>query len=414
MFRQLPNYLGAKFNSPDAQGTVAVTSFSPRIKSAEDLFNRHPQELVTLMESYWNKRKGLHNPGPTPLATPNLGHPDRLSDEGSNWVTGEIALLNPDDELWLRNFSGTASSPIVSLNKKDGPQQGYLRWDHLIYAYMVENTRVFEIFRRVLHEYRHGEKLGAPIDSATQNWLRNTEMLFYSESAPVAITNVSSHVRSDLRANRRNAYQRMFGMDLNHGAEDGKPYSYLKAEASNAQFVAIFEEFLREVWVGITYVDASNSSNPTDQAKIRDLVNDLCNMLQSRRQSGNLAREEFAFVAMMSWFHLTLESNNSVIMSLRAEASGTENRLFKIAERVGLPAHGLSGNFFDIADPLSNLLILIETGTFNDIANVPALYDPAAAVAPTSATLVNDMRTIITHWTAITGRDIKARKVMAG
>ena len=42
-----------------------------------------------------------------------------------------------------------------------------------------------------------------------------------------------------------------------------------------------------------------------------------------------------------------------------------ENRLFKIAERVGLPAHGLSKSFFDIADPLSRLLIQIEMGSYD-------------------------------------------------
>jgi hypothetical protein len=107
---------------------------------------------------------------------------------------------------------------------------------------MIENTRVYEIFRRVLHEYRHGEKLGTPLNADTQNVLRNTEQLFYSESAPFAITNASSHIRSHLRGDRRNAYQRMFGMDLNHGFDDGKPYSYVKAEAANPEFVSTFEE----------------------------------------------------------------------------------------------------------------------------------------------------------------------------
>ena len=64
-----------------------------------------------------------------------------------------------------------------------------------------------------------------------------------------------------------------------------------------------------------------------------------------------------AFVSMMAWFHLTLEFDSPIVKSLRAEANGPKNRLFKIAERVGLPAHGLSKNFFDIADPISRLLI---------------------------------------------------------
>ena len=273
---------------------------------------------------------------------------------------------------------------------------------------MIENTRLYEIFRRVVDEYRHGEKLGTPLDAATQNWLRNTEELFYSDSAPFLITNVSSHIRSDLRASRRNAYQRMFGMDLNHGADDGKPYTYIKAEAANSEFVATFEEFLREVWVGITYVTATSSSNPTDDSKIAELAEKLQNMLQSRRLSGNLSREEFAFVSMMSWFHLTLEVNNSpIVSSLRAEAVGVENILFKIAERVRLPAHGLSKSFFDIADPISRLLIQIEMGTYNVTPAVRALYDRVTFPAGPEP----DMRTIITHWTAITGHDVKARKV---
>ena len=82
---------------------------------------------------------------------------------------------------------------------------------------------------------------------------------------------------------------------------------YIKAEAANSEFVSTFEEFLREVWVGITYVGATSSSNPTDDSKIAELAEKLSDMLLSRRQSGNLSREEFAFVSMMSWFHMTLE-----------------------------------------------------------------------------------------------------------
>jgi hypothetical protein len=84
-----------------------------------------------------------------------------------------------------------------------------------------------------------------------------------------------------------------------------------------------------------------------------------------------------------------------------------ENRLFKIAQLVGLPAHGLSKSFFDIADPLSRLLIEIEMGLYNKAGGVRPLYDRVLfPLGPEP-----DLRTIITHWTAITGRDVKARKV---
>jgi hypothetical protein len=112
----------------------------------------------------------------------------------------------------------------------------------------------------------------------------------------------------------------------------------------------------------------------------------------------------------MSWFHLTLEFDQSpIVRSLRAEAAGLENRLFKIAERVGLPAHGLSKSFFDIADPISRLLTQIEQGRYANGDAVRALYDRESFPGGPES----DMRTIITHWTAITGRDVKARKVAA-
>jgi hypothetical protein len=350
-----------------------------REKIANDLLSRHPFEIAAALETVWNNRS----------KSGDLGSPDNRSN-----LVDEPTLQLPPSE------PGAASpAAVIAL-----VAQRVRRRDHLIYAYMIENTRVYEIFRRVLYELLHGEKLGTPLPEAVA-WLRTTEELFYDDTAPFRINNLASHIRPDLRAIRRNAYQRMFSMDLNHGGEDGRPYSYVRAEAANTEFVATLEELLREVWIGITYVTATSSSNPTDDSKISELAEKLHGMLRSRRQNGNLSREEFDAVSTMSWFHLALEYNSPIVFSLRAEATGVEQRLFKIAERVGMPAHGLSKNFFDIADPLSRILIQIETGVYNKSDNAPALYTRAAG-GPEA-----DMRTIITHWTAITGRDVKARKV---
>lgn len=361
--------------------------FATRMPAAQ-LFDLHPVHLVSLLERVWGRQRRNLNF--------ELGHPDNRSN---------VNELPP----WL---------PVPSPEPLPGPSGArppLLRWDHLIYAYMIENTRVYEIFRRVVYELVHGEKLGTPISDAqpgdAQRWLRTTEELFYKTGAPFLITSVESHLRSDRGAIGRNAYKRMFDMELNHGTDDGKPYPYVKAEAANSDFVATFEEFLREVWIGMTYVTATSSSNPTDRAKIADLASKLNNMLRSRQQNGNLQRETFSLVAAMSWFHLTLETEqpfSAIVRSLRADATGTEQRLFKIAERVGLPAHGLSKHFFSIADPLSRLLIQIEMGDYNRPEFVPALYTP---VTPSADSPEAAMRQIITDWTAITGRDVKARKV---
>lgn len=352
-----------------------IAAFLP----ATQLFDRHPVELAMYLEEVWNRRVQLNAPA---------GHPDNRSplDGMPPWMPVPI----PDP-----------------LPGETGDNR--FRWDHLIYAYMVENTRVVEVMRRVVFEMAHGEKLGTPTAEA-QRWLRNTEELFFKDGAPFFVTSLASAVRPDARATRRNAYQRMFGMELNHGADDGQPVPYVKAEAANREFVATFEEFLREVWIGMTYVNASTTSNPTDDSKIASLAEKLSDMLRSRRQNGNLAREEFAAVVAMSWFHLTLEFDSPIVRALRVDSTGLEQTLFKIAERVGLPAHGLSKHFFEIADPLSRLLIQIEMGTYNDAARVPALY---TRVTPSAGTPENALRTIITHWTAITGRDVKSRKVAA-
>ncbi|MFI5383425.1 MAG: hypothetical protein ACHQXK_04220, partial [Methanosarcina thermophila] len=185
--------------------------------------------------------------------------------------------------------------------------------------------------------------------------------------------------------------------------EDGKPYPYVRAEAANNEFVPTFEEFLREVWIGIENLKNGIGPNPTDDAKIADLAEKLHDMLTTRRINGNLSREEFVFVSMMSWFHLTVEFDSPIVVSLRAEASSPEQRLFKIAQRVGLPAHGLSKSYFDIADPISRVLILIETGAYNTPAAASAFYKEGA--------LQDAMKTIIRHWSIITGREMKARKV---
>jgi hypothetical protein len=300
--------------------------------------------------------------------------------------------------------SPSAPFTAVLVNTLQRAQTPGVNWDHLIYAYMIENTRIYEIFRRVVHEFLHGEKLGAPGSAATQLWLRNTEELFYRDPPPFSITTLSSHIRPDLRASRRNAYQRMFGMDLNHGADDNSPYPFVRADAANNEFVSTFEELLREVWIG--HINrTTTTANPTDNAKIEELAHKLHDMLITRRQSGNLSREEFFFVSMMSWFHLSVDSDLTIIVDLRAQGTSPEQRLFKIAQMVGLPAHGLSRSYFEVADAISAVLTTIETGVLHQAGAAPTFYDP------TVSALADTMNTIITHWSLITGRDMKAGKV---
>jgi hypothetical protein len=369
---------------------------------AELLVRLHPVELTGLLEQAWNLR--VHPiPGP---AAPLTGHPDHRSDTpGIGIPQLPVPVLTPPSLTGAlpgpaKPFSDVLSSTLRVENGTRG-----VRWDHLIYAYMIANTRIRPIFRRIVHELLHGEKFGVPGET-TQLWLRNTEDLFFRDPPPFSITTISSYIRPNIEATERQAYYRMFGMDLNHGNDDNSPFPYVKVEAANKEFVTSFEELLRETWIGHINRTTTSGANPTDNSKIEDLARSLNNQLINRRRSGNLSREEFYLVSMMSWFHLAVDSDLPIIRDLRAEGTSPEQRLFKIAQMVGLPAHGLSRSYFQIADAISSVLIAIETGALQQPGAARAFYDPTAP-----NTLSDTMNTIIREWSVITGHEIKAGKV---
>jgi hypothetical protein len=367
---------------------------------AKKLFLFHPADLAALLELAWD-----HRPENNTLP---LGHPMHRSDLNrfeDTWF-GRAALDRSKVPLppASRPLQPSLRLVVDHLSQVGRLEENNVLWDHLIYAYMIENTRIYEIFRRVVFELTHGEKLGAPsVD--TLHWLRNTEELFYREMPSFLVTALQSSVNSDREGTRRLTYQRLLGMDLNHGTSDNKPYPFVRAEAANKEFVSTFEELLREVWIGIINAGNTSGTKSTDDAKLTDLTKQLQDMLLARRLNGNLSREEFTCVSMLSWFHLTVETDTAVVVDLRANATSAEQRLFKIAQLVGVPAHGLSGSYFDIADAISRVLLLIEIGIVTAVPNgVAGFYTPGSSVE-------RDMRTIITHWSIITGRDMKAGKI---
>lgn len=368
---------------------------------AVKLASLHPAQLTTLLEQAWNLRVNSASGGGT---LPPTGHPDHRSD-----TPGLAIPQTPRPVLTPPSLNGVNPDPLAPfttvLTSTSDIARG-VRWDHLIYAYMISNTRIRPILRRVVHELLHGEKFGAPREQ-TQLWLRNTEELFFRDPPPFSITTLTSHVRPDLETMERQAYYRMFGMDLNHGRDDNSPHAYVKVAAANKDFVSTFEELLRETWIGFINRSTTSGANPTDDAKIEDLARKLNSQLIDRRRFGNLSREEFYLVAMMSWFHMTVENISlPIIQDLRADGTTAEQVLFKIAQMVGLPANGLADHYFQIADAISAVLIAIETGTLQVSGAAQALYDPAA---PNQ--LADNMNKIITHWSAITGHDVKAGKV---
>ncbi|SRR6266498_4732063 len=377
MFRQLARLMVAP--PPPASPT------GPGQPAAEAVFKIHPIQISRFLEEVWVAR----NTSLPFLSPPGLEIPNE-------W------------QLDLERDSGLSAHPdIVSVGGQYPPDV----WNHLIYAYMIENTRAYEIFRRVLEEYAYGERLGIP-SPESQRWLRTTEQVFYRDNPPFQIYTLASWIRPDIRAVRRNAYHRMFGMDLNHGTDDNRPYPYPRAAAANTDFVQTFEEILRECWRGLENVRNAVGPNQTDSTTLATLTNALYNMLRVRRQddSGNLGRDELFHVSTMSWLHLTLEFDTPIVVDLKAQATSPAERLQKIGERVGLPAHSRSDSYFQLAGSMSLLLREIEIGTFNDASAVPALFTPINPPNPPNPFQVAVQQSI-THWSVATGRDIKARPV---
>jgi hypothetical protein len=286
-------------------------------------------------------------------------------------------------------------------------------WEHLGYSYVLENTRAVQIFRRVVQGYRSGEALGVP-SRQTQQWLDTTEALLFGAANPVAAWLSTSSIRPEAENVRRNAYWRLFGLDLAFGTEDNRPPNYDKAAAANTNFAPLFEELLFELWQAMANSRNTSGVNSSDDDRIYRLAEELRFNLQSRRQANTLAREELAASLALGWVDLTLSVNSAVVLDLRAQATNAADRLKLIGERVGLAAHSRSAALFSMANSLSLFLRTIESGVVNGPALSWFLYSTtppaqAARLPPGVAPIGPVTHRVITEWAAATGKDIKVR-----
>jgi hypothetical protein len=313
------------------------------------------------------------------------------------WRNGLPTANTEVEPEWARGGANPGAFPL------DGPPQALAAiplpgWHHISYAYLLECTRITEIMRQVVYEYAHGERLPLPQDP-TRRWARVTEELFFS-ARPGSLLSLTSHVRPDAEAIRRNAYYRLLGSDLVTGSADGRPYPYVKPEAANRDFSTMFEALMIEAWRGYVNLTNFNNENLTDDDAIATLARRLGEMLRSRRLNGALNREEFSAVALLSWCHLTIEDNTAVVLQLDASAGGISDRLRRIGSLVGVASHSLSDSFIQLAEPVSNILTVIETAATLGVA-IPAGTFYAGFLQP-------DMLNVVTHWSTVSGRNLKA------
>jgi len=338
-------------------------------EAALRLLQADPFDLVLHMEQLWDIAKPW---GAIPAAGPG---------RQALFATGEFATYAPTD---------------------------LPAWDHLGYSYVLENTRIVQILRRVVREFRSGEGLGLP-KIETQRWLDVTEALMFGAANPVTSWLSTSSVRQDPEAVRRNAYWRFFGLDLAFGTEDNRPPAYDKANAANTGFVRLFEELLFELWQAMTNVRNVAGANASDDDRIFRIAEELGYVLRSRRQKSTLKREELAAATVLGWAELTVSINSPLVSDLSATATNPASRLQLIGERVGLSAHSKSAAFFSMAASLSVFLYTIETGLVSGPELAWLLYLEQPPTGQTGKPIGAEARRVITEWAAATGKDLKSR-----
>jgi hypothetical protein len=324
-------------------------------------------------------------------------HMDQVWDAAKPWGPGNVPVAGPARAALAVN---NAFNGVVPQNNP--------AWDHLGYSYVLENTRAVQIFRRVVRAYRSGESLGIP-SVATQRWLDVTEALLFGAANPLAAWLATSAVRHDPEAVRRNAYWRLFGLDLAFGGDDNRPPVYDKTDAANTSFIRLFEELLNELWRAMSNVRNIAGENQADDDRIFRLTQELAEVLRSRRQRALLAREELAAATVLGWLELTLSLDTPVVQDLRAHATSAADRLQLIGQKVGMSAHSKSASFFSMSQGLSAFLRYIESGVVSGPQLSWLLYLQQPPQNVQGDPIGNDTRRVITEWAAATGKDLKLR-----
>ena len=365
----------------------------------------HPAQLSRWLDEAWEGAALVPELpiGSTSTQAPFLGDP------------GIIGALNLPDQRFPALLAASGIRPPDSGRftgvREQSTRRGVgLLWHHLIYAYLIESTGAFEVFAEVVRRLVVGETLGTlSLDGAS--WLRGTEELFFRDPPLYSIAGITSEARPLSRVTRRNAYWRMFGFDLPHALPDwpsgGGERRDWKAHVglgTNADFRPKWTELLRQIWLGLENFLNTSGSNATDPSYIAFLCESIKDMLNNRRRGGLLAREEFMHVTVLSWFHLTLQTDTPIVRDLKAEATSPADRLSLIAQRVGMAPAARSRELFELAEKMSSVLRAIELGLFDDPTAAATLFDATTALGA-------EMRDVIDLWQSATGERVKDRPI---
>lgn len=186
MFRNLASFI-SKSNAPGTAEANAVLSV-------------YPMQLSRWLDEVW-ARGGIADPEdwPTILNSQLVPIGDlSKSREPAALLATLLSGVTPDPKLTTQTFK-----VVPGINTTISPPP---IWEHLLYAYLIEATGIFEILGDVVRRFVVGETLPAPT-ADTVAWVRSTEDLFFRDP-PLFTTSgaLMSQLRPDAAVNRRNAY----------------------------------------------------------------------------------------------------------------------------------------------------------------------------------------------------------------
>jgi hypothetical protein len=271
-------------------------------------------------------------------------------------------------------------------------------WDHLIYAYMIESTRVCEIFRKLSALYKSGAQLPPPSIASRQFWFM-ADSVILSPPQAICVWTGASRTPEEEEASRHALYRNTFAREFS-GADENRRAGF--AQSSTPDFFAKFEAFLGEAWRGIVQARSPQAQRDTNHQKLASLAMDLSNQLVTMRERTSLTLEEFRAVAIASMLHVVVSVNSQVVNDLGANAVSSAERLALMGKKCGIAPSPRAPALFEISRPLSVILRALESGAFNDV--------PGARFLCSNGNLQDLFETAIGLYNEAVGKDLTARK----
>jgi hypothetical protein len=427
------------FNRVNGQDSIANQYFDP----ANPIFvSNMPKATIGYMDNGFTNYKGLVYNKPTSI-NPNRIAFNRKDTAGMDFANPAFNLKKNNiednaknieeqfvcsrdaykikgaiEDYWNRIQSyddyviiEKAKPSLQNMINTDGKYQGYFPAFHIMYAYMIENTKIFQIFQKIISLYLTGEELSIPFNNSefdTKPWIENSHKLFFSKAETSAWSR--SQLIDSFEAQRRNAYYSLFGLDLNHGLGENNttPFPYVRPKAFNANFIEEFESFLKLCWQMIINYNNTSNINTTDLIALQEQVDSLRKMLLSRRTTEedldnysylNHSRTEYDAVVMADWFMHAISYNSPIVVEMGAEAVSAAERLNILGRKVGMSPSSKTSSFLELAPLMATLLRIIE------LDEIDGIY--LACIANPTTKEYALINSIIYNYQLSTGRDIK-------